>query len=110
MSAQLRGKVSGEAVLGGQGARGFGETPQDAVDRLIGLSLEAKMHAYCPYSKFRVGAALLAHDDKFGSSWEVYLSKPDGSHMKMNVSELLPLSFGPEELSMKKVFLEPNEC
>lgn len=29
---------------------------------LIGRSLEAKKFAYCPYSKFRVGAALLTRD------------------------------------------------
>lgn len=29
---------------------------------LIRKSLEAKNFAYCPYSKFRVGAALLTHD------------------------------------------------
>ncbi|XP_071385018.1 cytidine deaminase b [Centroberyx affinis] len=143
--------------------------PQEKVKDLIHLSLQAKEHAYCPYSKFRVGAALLAHDDRvftgcnvenacynlgvcaernaiskavsegyrsfkaiaiasdlndqfispcggcrqfmreFGSSWEVYLSKPDGSYVKMDVSELLPVSFGPEDLSMKKVFNIPNE-
>lgn len=32
------------------------------VKELIGRSLEAKKFAYCPYSKFRVGAALLTHD------------------------------------------------
>ncbi|XP_062842637.1 cytidine deaminase b [Trichomycterus rosablanca] len=32
------------------------------VTGLIQLSLEAKDFAYCPYSNFRVGAALLAHD------------------------------------------------
>lgn len=48
------------------------EVRHDAADRLnvhlaevkelIGRSLEAKKFAYCPYSKFRVGAALLTHD------------------------------------------------
>ncbi|KAK0134810.1 Cytidine deaminase [Merluccius polli] len=175
------------------------KTTQDQLDQLILRSLEAKTHAYCPYSKFRVGAALLTHDDKvftgcnvenacynlgvcaernaiakavsegyrcfkaiaiasdlkdqfispcggcrqvmrevpslsslhvqrptpvhytlkldesspssflhyvplqFGSSWEVYLSKPDGSYVKKDVRELLPMSFGPEDLSMMKV-------
>ncbi|XP_056129229.1 cytidine deaminase-like [Lampris incognitus] len=142
--------------------------PQEGVEKLIHLSLQAKEHAYCPYSKFRVGAALLAHDDRvftgcnvenacynlgvcaernaiskavsegyrsfkaiaiasdmndqfitpcggcrqfmreFGSSWDVYLSKPDGSYVKMSVSELLPVSFGPEDLSLQKVFNTPN--
>ncbi|KAM3877956.1 cytidine deaminase-like [Diretmus argenteus] len=142
---------------------------QEGVEKLIHLSLQAKEHAYCPYSKFRVGAALLAHDNRiftgcnvenacynlgvcaernaiskavsegcrsfkaiaiasdlndqfispcggcrqfmreFGSNWEAYLSKPDGSYVKMDVSELLPVSFGPEDLAMKKVLNIPNE-
>lgn len=32
---------------------------QEVIQKLIQKSLEAKKHAYCPYSKFRVGAALL---------------------------------------------------
>lgn len=32
------------------------------IKELIRKSLEAKKFAYCPYSKFRVGAALLTHD------------------------------------------------
>ncbi|KAF7657866.1 hypothetical protein LDENG_00021410 [Lucifuga dentata] len=142
---------------------------QETLTKLIQQSQEVKKHAYCPYSKFRVGAALLTHDGcvytgcnvenacynlgvcaernaiskavsegyrsfkaivissdlkdqfitpcggcrqfmrEFGKNWDVYLSKPDGSHVKMNVSELLPISFGPEDLSMKKVFNIPNE-
>ncbi|XP_074532472.1 cytidine deaminase b [Halichoeres trimaculatus] len=142
---------------------------QDVVKKLIQQSQEAKKKAYCPYSKFRVGAALLAHDNtvfigcnvenacnnlgvcaertaiskavsegcrkfkaiavasdmsdqyispcgacrqvmrEFGSDWTVYLSKPDGSYLKMTVKELLPVSFGPEDLSMKKVIDIPDE-
>uniref|UniRef100_A0A1A7XU48 Cytidine deaminase n=1 Tax=Iconisemion striatum TaxID=60296 RepID=A0A1A7XU48_9TELE len=127
------------------------------------------MQSYCPYSKFRVGAAVMTLDNcvftgcnvenacytlglcaernaiskavseghrsfkaiaiasdlcdqfispcggcrqfmrEFGSSWDVYLSKPDGSYQKMTVDELLPFSFGPEDLSMKKAFDIPNE-
>ncbi|KAM6948085.1 cytidine deaminase-like [Lycodopsis pacificus] len=133
--------------------------PQETVEKLIQKSQEAKNQAYCPYSKFRVGAALLTEDDsvitgcnvenacynlgicaernamakavseghksfkaiaiasdmndkfitpcggcrqfmrEFGLLWDVYMSKPDGSHQKMTVAELLPVSFGPEELS-----------
>ncbi|XP_040015045.1 cytidine deaminase b [Xiphias gladius] len=136
---------------------------QETVKELIHQSQEAKKQAYCPYSKFRVGAALLTPDNsvitgcnvenacynlglcaernaisravsegyrtfkaiaiasdlsdqfispcggcrqfmrEFGSSWDVYLSKPDGSTLKMTVDELLPVSFGPQDLSMKKV-------
>ncbi|XP_017342360.1 cytidine deaminase a [Ictalurus punctatus] len=125
---------------------------------LIITSHEAKEFAYSPYSKFRVGAALLTHDGtvftgcnvenacltlgicaervaiskavsaghrefkaiaiasdmednfispcggcrqfmrEFGLQWEVYLSKPDGSFIKMTVKDLLPESFGPEDL------------
>ncbi|XP_064825271.1 cytidine deaminase-like [Oncorhynchus masou masou] len=139
------------------------------VEGLIHQSLEAKEFSYCPYSNFRVGAALLAHDDRvftgcnvenacnnlgvcaernaiakavsegrrsfkaiaiasdlhdqfispcggcrqfmreFGANWDVYLTKPDGSYIEMKVSELLPVSFGPEDLSMKKVVKIPNE-
>ncbi|XP_029907339.1 cytidine deaminase-like [Myripristis murdjan] len=142
---------------------------QEKIKDLIHQSQLAKEHAYCPYSKFRVGAALLAQDDKvftgcnvenacynlgvcaernamskaasegyrsfkaiaiasdmsdqfispcggcrqfmreFGSSWEVYLTKPDGSYLKMDVNELLPVSFGPDDLSMEKVFNIPNK-
>ncbi|XP_060793593.1 cytidine deaminase a [Neoarius graeffei] len=129
-------------------------TPQD----LIIISQEAKKFAYSPYSKFRVGAALLTHDGtvftgcnvenacltlgicaekvaiskavseghrefkaiaiasdmvdtfispcggcrqvmrEFGLQWEVYLSKPDGSFITKTVKDLLPVSFGPEDL------------
>uniref|UniRef100_A0A8C2WKC6 Cytidine deaminase n=1 Tax=Cyclopterus lumpus TaxID=8103 RepID=A0A8C2WKC6_CYCLU len=144
--------------------------PDPFVKKLIQQSQEAKQAAYCPYSKFRVGAALLTLDDcvitgcnvenacynlgicaernaiskavsqgyrsfkaiaiasdleeqfispcggcrqfirEFGSKWDVYLSKPDGSYLKMSVDELLPVSFGPEDLSMKKVLAIPHEA
>lgn len=133
------------------------------VKELIGQSLDAKKFAYCPYSKFRVGAALLTHDGtvftgcnvenacfnlgicaervaiskavsegfrdfkaiaiasdmsdhfispcggcrqfmrEFGTTWDVYLSKPDGSYVEMRVEELLPASFGPDDLKVKKI-------
>ncbi|KAM9445715.1 cytidine deaminase a isoform 1-T3 [Clarias gariepinus] len=133
-------------------------TPQD----LIHKSHKAKEFAYSPYSKFRVGAALLTRDGtvftgcnvenasltlgicaervaiskavsegfkefkaiaiasdmvdefispcggcrqflrEFGLHWEVYLSKPDGSFIKMTAGELLPVSFGPEDLLKSK--------
>ncbi|XP_072522224.1 cytidine deaminase b [Salminus brasiliensis] len=139
------------------------------VTGLIRQSLEAKNFAYCPYSKFRVGAALLTGDGtvftgcnvenacynlgicaertaiskavsegyrdfkaiaiasdlceqfispcggcrqfmrEFGASWDVYLSKPDGSYVEMTVEELLPGSFGPDDLKMKQVHSIPNE-
>lgn len=40
---------------------------------------------------------------QFGANWDVYLSKPDGSFVEMTVEELLPASFGPDDLRMKKV-------
>lgn len=35
----------------------------ETIKKLIELSHEAKKQAYCPYSKFRVGSALLTIDD-----------------------------------------------
>ncbi|KAK2862340.1 hypothetical protein Q5P01_001873 [Channa striata] len=149
-----------------QGSR---QLSQETVKKLIHQSQEAKKQAYCPYSNFRVGAALLTFDNfvftgcnvenacynlgvcaernaiskavsegyrtfkaiaiasdlndqfispcggcrqfmrEFGLNWDVYLSKPDGSCLKMTVEELLPVSFGPEDMSMKKVFDITNE-
>lgn len=34
------------------------------VARLVKAAAESKKHSYSPYSKFRVGAALLTEDDK----------------------------------------------
>lgn len=39
------------------------QLPQETIKKLIHQSQEAKKQAYCPYSKFRVGAALLGADD-----------------------------------------------
>ncbi|KAM6979739.1 cytidine deaminase-like [Aplochiton taeniatus] len=132
------------------------------IQELINSALAAKEFAHCPYSKFKVGAALLAEDGRvftgcnvenacynlgvcaernaiskavaegyrsfkaiaiasdltdkfcspcggcrqfmreFGESLEVYMSKPDGSYKKMDLSDLLPVSFGPEYLTIKK--------
>jgi len=41
-----------------------GPLSPDAVQRLIRRSQEAKQAAYCPYSRFRVGAALLTLDGR----------------------------------------------
>uniref|UniRef100_A0A8C6UU94 Cytidine deaminase n=1 Tax=Neogobius melanostomus TaxID=47308 RepID=A0A8C6UU94_9GOBI len=43
---------------------------------------------------------------EFGLDWEVYLTKTDGSSLRMTVAELLPVSFGPEDLAMKKLTLQ----
>ncbi|KAM3872115.1 cytidine deaminase a [Diretmus argenteus] len=134
----------------------------DWIKSLILKSQKAKEFAYCPYSKFRVGAALMAHDGtvftgcnvenacynlgvcaertaitkavsegyrnfkaiaiasdldeqsispcggcrqfmrEFGEQWSVLLSKPDGSYIEMTVDELLPVSFGPDDLKKKR--------
>lgn len=36
----------------------------ETIEMLIEQSHEAKKHAYCPYSKFRVGSALLTVDGR----------------------------------------------
>ncbi|KAM5270165.1 cytidine deaminase isoform 1-T1 [Hipposideros larvatus] len=128
------------------------------VQQLVLSSQEAKKTAYCPYSRFPVGAALLTgsgrifsgcnvenacyplgicaertaiqkaisegHKDfraiaiasnlqddfispcgacrqvmrEFGTNWAVYMTKPDGTYIIRTVQELLPASFGPEDL------------
>ncbi|KAM8927878.1 cytidine deaminase [Pelodytes ibericus] len=128
------------------------------VQRLVCASREAKSLAHCPYSKFRVGAALLTKDGKvylgcnienacytlgvcaertavhkavsdgckefqaiaiasdvedefispcgacrqvlreFGVNWEIILTKPDGTYIVKTLHQLLPMSFGPENL------------
>uniref|UniRef100_A0A8C7HDF8 Cytidine deaminase n=1 Tax=Oncorhynchus kisutch TaxID=8019 RepID=A0A8C7HDF8_ONCKI len=146
-------------------ARGFNPV---WIKPLIHQSQGAKEFAYCPYSKFRVGAALLAHDGtvftgcnvenasynlglcaertaiakavsggyrsfkaiaiasdledqfispcggcrqfmrEFGDHWSVFLSKPDGSYKEMTIEDLLPVSFGPEDLKKKRLFTTEN--
>ncbi|XP_068934467.1 cytidine deaminase [Petaurus breviceps papuanus] len=128
------------------------------IEQLICKGQEAKEFAYCPYSNFPVGAALLTLDGKifsgcnvenaaytvgtcaertaiqkaiseghkefraiaitsnlkddfiapcgacrqvmreFGKYWYVYMTKADGTYEVKMVHELLPRSFGPEDL------------
>ncbi|KAB0359716.1 cytidine deaminase [Dama dama] len=128
------------------------------VQRLLLSCQEAKKSAYCPYSRFPVGAALLTEDGRifsgcnienacyplgvcaertaiqkaisegykefraiaiasdlqddfispcgacrqvmreFGTDWAVYMTKLDGTYVVRTVQELLPDSFGPEDL------------
>ncbi|XP_036601614.1 cytidine deaminase [Trichosurus vulpecula] len=128
------------------------------IKQLICKGQEAKKFAYCPYSNFPVGAALLTLDGKifsgcnienaayavgtcaertaiqkaiseghrefraiaitsnlendfiapcgacrqvmreFGKHWYVYMTKADGTYEVRTVHELLPGSFGPEDL------------
>uniref|UniRef100_A0A3Q2ZT88 Cytidine deaminase n=2 Tax=Kryptolebias marmoratus TaxID=37003 RepID=A0A3Q2ZT88_KRYMA len=149
--------------------RNSGDLSEEMTKNLILQSQEAKKRSYCPYSKFRVGAALMTSDNsvitgcnvenassnlglcaertaiskavseghksfkaiaiasdlcdqfispcggcrqfmrEFGSDWDVYLTKPDSSYIRMTVAELLPASFGPEDLSKEKVFNILNE-
>ncbi|KFQ95668.1 Cytidine deaminase, partial [Nipponia nippon] len=35
---------------------------------------------------------------EFGTDWDIYLTKADGSYIVKKLEELLPLSFGPEDL------------
>lgn len=126
--------------------------------KLIASANEAKTHSYSPYSKFRVGAALLTSDGtvfqganvenasyggaicaersavvsavsngytkfvaiavagdcpqpispcgicrqfirEFGTHIVIYLTRPDGTYVEKTLEEILPLSFGPEDLS-----------
>ncbi|XP_055747710.1 cytidine deaminase-like isoform X2 [Salvelinus fontinalis] len=45
---------------------------------------------------------------EFGDHWSVYLSKPDGSYKEMTIEDLLPVSFGPEDLKKKRLFTTKN--
>ncbi|XP_060730550.1 zgc:103586 isoform X1 [Tachysurus vachellii] len=129
------------------------------VAELVAKCLEARDMAYCPYSKFPVGAAILTSGGaivtgcnvenasygltvcaertaiqravseghrsftamaitcdikdsfvgpcgacrqvlmEFGSEWDVYLTKPDGSYKKTSLRELLPSAFSPAHLT-----------
>ncbi|XP_073668189.1 active breakpoint cluster region-related protein isoform X2 [Paramisgurnus dabryanus] len=129
-----------------------------AVAELVAKCLQAREMAYCPYSNFPVGAAILTtggaiitgcnvenasygltvcaertaiqravaegyrrftaiavtcdiNDSfvgpcgacrqvlmEFGTEWDVYLTKPDGSYKKTSLRELLPLAFTPAHL------------
>ncbi|XP_077116401.1 cytidine deaminase isoform X2 [Ranitomeya variabilis] len=143
-----------------RGDGGCGLEPE-LIQRLIQKSQEAKAFAHCPYSRFRVGAALLSPDGKiflgcnienacytlgicaertaiqtavsegskkftaiaiasdvedefitpcgacrqvmreFGSEWKIILTKPSGSYVITTLQQLLPMSFGPENLTVK---------
>ncbi|XP_028596386.2 cytidine deaminase [Podarcis muralis] len=132
----------------------------EQVQLLLATSKEAKRFAYCPYSNYPVGAALLTSDGKifsgcnienacyplgvcaertaiqkavseghtkfraiaiicnsqetfavpcgacrqvlreFGKHWEIFLAKADGTHIQKTLEDLLPFSFGPEDLKM----------
>ncbi|KAJ7418462.1 Cytidine deaminase [Willisornis vidua] len=144
-----------------------GQPLGDPLQLLLRRSREAKNCAYCPYSRFPVGAALLTASGEifsgcnvenacyslgvcaertaiqkaiseghtrfkamaiartelyvfsfdsdmgdfitpcgacrqvmreFGTDWDVYLTKADGTYIVKRLEELLPLSFGPEDL------------
>ncbi|NXA28420.1 CDD deaminase, partial [Ibidorhyncha struthersii] len=129
-----------------------GQPQGECLQLLLRRSREAKNCAYCPYSHFPVGAALLTAGGEifsgcnvenacyslgvcaertaiqkaiseghtsfkamaiarfcvkafllplllqFGTDWDVYLTKADGTYIVKRLEELLPLSFGPEDL------------
>nr|XP_028596386.1 cytidine deaminase [Podarcis muralis] len=147
--AQQHGGAPNPAALG-----------PEQVQLLLATSKEAKRFAYCPYSNYPVGAALLTSDGKifsgcnienacyplgvcaertaiqkavseghtkfraiaiicnsqetfavpcgacrqvlreFGKHWEIFLAKADGTHIQKTLEDLLPFSFGPEDLKM----------
>nr|XP_042708885.1 cytidine deaminase isoform X2 [Chrysemys picta bellii] len=35
---------------------------------------------------------------EFSRDWDIYMTKPDGTYIVKTLQELLPLSFGPEDL------------
>ncbi|NXG76092.1 CDD deaminase, partial [Baryphthengus martii] len=144
-----------------------GQAQGESLQLLLRRSREAKNCAYCPYSRFPVGAALLTAGGEifsgcnvenachslgvcaertaiqkaiseghtsfkamaiassvsfsfgrdmgdnfitpcgacrqvmreFGTDWDIYLTKADGSYIVKRLEELLPLSFGPEDLN-----------
>ncbi|XP_007423177.1 cytidine deaminase isoform X2 [Python bivittatus] len=148
-----------QSVLQASGRPGTAVGPE-AMQRLLAACQEAKRFAYCPYSKYPVGAALLTSEGKiftgcnvenasyplgvcaertaiqkavseghttframaiscnsqdsyalpcgacrqvlreFGKQWEIYLTKADGTYIQKTLEELLPLSFGPEDLKI----------
>lgn len=51
----------------------------------IPLHLTASLTQLCPLFQF-------------GTDWAVYMTKPDGTYVVRTVRELLPASFGPEDL------------
>lgn len=53
---------------------GSRQLSQETVKKLIHQSQEARKQAYCPYSKFRVGAALLTPENR------VFTGKIEGKH------------------------------
>ncbi|NXU49666.1 CDD deaminase, partial [Turnix velox] len=135
-----------------------GQPQAESLQLLLHRCQEAKKSAYCPYSRFPVGAALLTASGEiisgcnvenacyslgmcaeraaiqraiseghtsfkamaiasdmrdqfivpcgacrqvmreFGTDWDVYLTKADGTFIMKRLEELLPLSFGPEDL------------
>uniref|UniRef100_A0A8B9DL40 Cytidine deaminase n=3 Tax=Anser cygnoides TaxID=8845 RepID=A0A8B9DL40_ANSCY len=142
----------------GAGMEGSVRPQGERLQLLLRRCREAKACAYCPYSRFPVGAALLTAGGEifsgcnvenacyslgvcaertaiqkaiseghtrframaiasdmgtefivpcgacrqvmreFGKDWDVYLTKPDGTYIVKKLDELLPLSFGPEDL------------
>lgn len=131
---------------------------EEKITQLTNASRKAMSNAYCPYSKFSVGAAVLTSDGsiitgcnmenaaytvgicaercaiasavsqgkrkfvaiavstnipddfaspcgacrqvlfEFNPHLQVILTKPDGSHKCISISELLPFAFSPEDL------------
>ncbi|XP_069039920.1 cytidine deaminase a [Lepisosteus oculatus] len=161
-------EINGGASPPKKPGKGQSAADQDMITGLINKALQAKEFAYCPYSNFRVGAALMTNDGRvftgcnvenacynlgvcaertailkavsegyesfraiavssdlqdqfispcgacrqvmreFGTGWDVFLTKVDGSYVRMTVDELLPMSFGPDDLKKKKVFSLQN--
>ncbi|KAG0253793.1 hypothetical protein DFQ27_007203 [Actinomortierella ambigua] len=89
---------------------------EDQIEELITKALDARTYSYSPYSKFRVGAALLTQDGKifqggaicaertafvkavFGKNLEIFFINPDRAYKRAILADLLPHAFGPEDV------------
>ena len=73
-------------------------------EEIVAKALEMVGKAYAPYSHFRVGAAVKGASGKINlfsdpKTFKVYLRKSPTEFKSYTLEELLPESFGPDQLS-----------